>query len=195
MRRRLFLVGVVVLLVATACGGHSPPRNAASHTPVPNTRIVPRHITVAYVDAVFVKLNHIYGDAVRSAVKAGHLSSAAIKDIRSIYNNPFYTREVQAFEASIRHIPSDIRRPPGDEAIEVDKLIYARHSCIFLEARVNYSKVLRRPPAPVGRDYLMLKPKMAASLKEHINPTPWAISLDIIYKGRHTVQNQCTLSS
>lgn len=191
MRRRLFLVGVVVLLVATACGGHSPPRNAVSHTPVPNTRIVPRHITVAYVDAVFVKLNHIYGDAVRAAVKAKAVTPAVRTDLHAIYKNPEYERKVTSFSMNLRIGLNNIRPNPGDQITTVVKLISASPGCIFVKTHTNFRNVDRREQPSVAAEYEKLTRRTIQSVVRQRNPTPWCISLDEVFTKPTVLRSQC----
>lgn len=189
MRRMLFLVGVVVLLVATACGGHSPTRNAASHTPVPNTRIVPRHITVAYVDAVFVKLNHIYGDAVRAAVKAKAVTPAVRTDLHAIYTRAIYPKEVVIFAHSIAKIPPTLINPPGDQVTKVRELIHSSRSCIFVSVSTTYSKVLRAKPTPAASNYYELRTYQRRA--DDLDPTEWKLAFNESFLKKTSISDPC----
>ena len=128
MRRTLLTLGGVVILLATACGSSHPtstPTTAPNPAPAPATTIaaqapttipaptttapdtaaVPATITVAYVNAVLVQLNHVYGDAVRRSVEAGRLTSQAANDLKAIYSAPLGVEEKSIFARNLGREP------------------------------------------------------------------------------------------
>lgn len=198
MRRRLLWVGmvVVVLLATAACGGRADPtRGAASRststTRVPDTRVVPRHITVAYVNAVFVKLNHVYGNAVRAAVKAKAVTPAVLADLHAIYKQPEYGRKIVLFKVSLRTELHELRNPPGNQITTVRKLLSASASCIFVETVTNFKAVMIRESKPAPSEYEKLVRRTRAD-SDGMNPTPWAVSLDAVFAKPTVLDNQCT---
>src|SRR5581483_4828845 len=97
MRRR-FLALAMVMLAAGACSGsghHSAgPTTTGQTVAAPNPDVIPPVITPAYVNAVFVVLNHINGNAVRSLVAAGKVTDQVTDDLRAIYSPNLYPVEL-----------------------------------------------------------------------------------------------------
>src|ERR1700722_11848477 len=150
MRGRLAVIGAAAMTLAAGCSGGAHHQAAPASTLAPPTTAInpagtPSTITAAYVDAVLVQLNHVYGNAVRSEVLTKQVTPAAIQDLRAIYSGPLYTSELSAFREGESSQPSDVRDPPGDEATNVVQMLSSSRSCIFARASTSYAAVLRSP--------------------------------------------------
>jgi hypothetical protein len=194
---------VVLAVAACSSGSHraSPPTTvpvtSTSVAPVaggPNPDVVPPVITVAYVNAVFAVLNHINGDVSRSMLSNNQLTEQARVDLRAIYDDPLYTREVTIAQQSLRGNLDNVRRPPGDIVTTVRKLIAASSQCVFVETRSDFSPVLIHPGEPTASEYFELARKQADIDPGQVNPTPWALSFNASYLTPTTVPDQCATS-
>lgn len=197
--RRLVLALVAVVVVGAACSSPShradPPTTGAPVTTVPagpNPDIVPTVITPAYVDAVFAVLDHIRGDATRQLYAARAVTAQAVGDLRAIYADPLYAKEVQLATDSLNGDLSNVISPPGDVRTTVKKLVYASPSCVFVETATDYSKVLVKPDAPPASVYWDLRPKRGADDPHGLNPTPWQIGFNAVFKTTTSIPDQCT---
>lgn len=203
MRRRIWALGVVVLLVlvgACSSGAHrsdptttsSTAAPATSTAPVtPNPYVVPPVITPAYVDAVFKVLNHINGNAVRLLVASGAVTPQALSYLRSIYGDPLYSKEVTLATSSLKGDLANVRKPPGDVVTTVQRLIHASSSCIFVEISENYNAVLYRPGTPPSSGYWGLKEKSSQDDPHGLNPTPWVLFFNAVYMSPTVIPDQC----
>jgi hypothetical protein len=155
----------------------SPPTTVAptTTTTVPNPDLIPAVITPAYVNAVFKVLNHVWGDSLRLDLATTNVPPQSLADLRSIFNNPLYTREeniaIQEFATDL----SNVREPPGDDITTVKHLISASPTCIFAQTITDVSKVVYKIPAQ-GTDYFELTLKQSGIDPEDLNPTPWALT-------------------
>jgi hypothetical protein len=206
--RQLAAIGLASVLLG-ACAGKShdaaPTTSAPSPTPTsalstqvappttasPNPDVIPPVITAAYVNAVFAVLNHINGDVSRSLLGNRHLTSPAQIDLRAIYNNPLYRKEVTIAQQSINEPTSNIRDPPGDIVTTVRKLIYASSTCVFVQTRSDYSAVLIHPGQPAASEYFSLTTKSPDIDPQHVNPTPWALNFNAAYLTPTNIPDQC----
>jgi len=152
-------------------------------------------ITVTYVNAVFKVLNHINGNAARNLVSTGQLTAPAIADLRAIYNDPLYSVEVRVFDQSISTHFANVRRPPGDRETVVLNLLTASASCIFVESMSDLSAVQVRPAPGAASEYWQLSPKQLGSDPTHLNPTPWALTLNEAFPIPNTIADPCPASS
>jgi hypothetical protein len=214
MRRTLLALGGVALL-ATACGSphaasspttapvpiraavvsttttsppFTPPATPTTTT-VPDTSIVPSTITVAYVDAVLVQLNHIYGDAVRTTVKADKLTPDAIRYLKAIYNVPLGKEEQSLFRLALADRLPNVRPVPGDPISSVQKLIYASSSCIYVRVRTNSDPALIKPVPPLADEFMGLQRSRGGVVG--IDHTPWIFFFDGVTKTVSNISNQC----
>jgi hypothetical protein len=215
MRRTLLALGGVALL-ATACGSPHPASSPTTApvpiraavvsttttsppfttpatpitTTVPDTSIVPSTITVAYVDAVLVQLNHIYGDAVRASVKADKLTAAAIADLKALYNSPLGKEEQHIFAQTLAGSLTNIRPVPGDPVTDVDKLVYTSRSCIYAQVRTNFDPIVVRHVPPPADEFMGFEQRPKGRVSG-INRTPWILFFDIVNNTTTDVANQC----
>jgi hypothetical protein len=218
MRRFYLALGGVAMLVVTACGssGHradsvppvatAPPSTAgpvatsstdptttlpATTTTVPDTAIVPATITVAYVDAVLAKLNHIYGDAVRASVAAHALTFDADKDLGAIYTVSLAAEEHILFAEALANETQNVRKVPGDPITSVQKLIYASTTCIYAQVQTDSDPVVIHPVAPLADEFMGLRRITAGADLVGLNHTPWIWFFDGVTKTASKVPNQC----
>lgn len=142
-----------------------------------NPDVVPSVITPAYVDAVMKKLDHIYGNAVRLEVATKDIPPQVITDLRAIYLNPQYRRELQIFSSSLVDTLSQLRPKPGDRIFLVHKLLVAKPNCILVQVVANYSAVIIKPESP-RTAFVVLTSQDKSTKETKMNPTPWAISYE-----------------
>jgi hypothetical protein len=159
-------------------------------TTVPDTRVVPSRITPAYVDAVLVKLNHIYGDAVRSVVHARKVTLTTAKYLGEIYSPELANGEGITFLESVKMGLSNVRDSPGDPKTKVIRLIAASHSCIFAKVITDINSETVHPVKPPADEFLGLRRAPVGSYRGS-NDTPWVIFFDGISKVPTTVPDQC----
>lgn len=198
MRRRLALVVVAVMLVGTACssGSHraaDPTTTSSTSTtvpPGPDPYVVPSVITPAYVNAVFRVLNHIEGDVSRELVAHDAVTPRALADLRALFNDPLYSKEVTIAQQSLAYL-SNVRRPPGDVVTTVVKIISASPTCIFVSTHSQFGAVVIKPVKAAASEYWVLKPKKVGNDPENINPTPWALSFNADYLTPTSIPDQC----
>ncbi len=196
MKRTLLLLAV---LAAAGCGGAAGGHQSAPTTPprAPTTSIdpdvVPAVITPAYVNAVFVELNHVYGNASREIVATHQISAEDLTMLRAIFNDPLYTAEVTVATQSATAVPGDLREPLGDRVTTVVSLDTASKACIFAKTTTNYSAVLTQPPPQLAAEYYELQPKQPGADPQRLNPTPWAISGNQVFTSepRTTLADPC----
>jgi hypothetical protein len=219
MRRTVLAVSAAVALLAGACGSSTPHASdptvataplstttsstppvstttvLASTTTLPDTAIVPSRITVAYVDAVLAKLNHIYGDAVRSTVAARRLTPAAIDDIDAIYSGKLATEERGIFRSAVTGGLKDLQRHPGDRRTKVVRVVFRSDTCVFATVKTSYTSVALHQVKAPAVEYLGIGRKTVAQTSTDINPTPWVFFFDLINASDVKVRNQCGVSS
>jgi hypothetical protein len=205
MRLKLLALGAATSILIAACssGSHraspsttlpTPVTTAVGRTTVPNPDVVPSVITVPYVNAVFRVLNHINGNVSRSLLSNNKLTPQAQVDLRAIYNDPLYTREVIIAQQSVTSDVANVRKQPGDIVTTVRNLIAASRRCIFVGTNSDFSAVLLNPGPPAPSEYFGLAPKEQRNDPEHINPTPWALTFNATYLTPTKIPNQCAAS-
>ena len=194
MKRRIAALGVVVgaLLVASACSSaHHVTAPTTTTTTGPNPDAVPAVITPAYVDAVFKVLNHVYGNATRSLFGSNSVNESVQSDLRAIFKTPLLTQELQNAASSLLGSRANLRSPIGDIVTEVNDLVSASPSCIFVETTSDFSAVLIHPGTAAGSEYWVLRPKTPGSDPGNLNPTSWALSFNADYLTPKSIPNQC----
>jgi len=160
-------------------------------TPAIDTAVVPKVITVAYVDAVLAKLDAINGDALRSMVGAGHLTSKAVDDLYAIYSQNLAPTAIAALSSLHKSNLRNLRTPPGNQATKVLALLYASSHCIFVKVAVDYSAVDIVSPRPPFSQYEGLNIRGPLNVREG-NPTQWDIFYDNVLLRPGVVADQCT---
>ena len=202
MRRRIWALGVVVLLVlvgACSSGGHRPDPSTSSSVAAPTTStapvapnpyVVPPVITPAYVDAVFKVLNHIYGDATRELYSANGVDATVRLDLRALFSDPLYAQELVNAAASLSIGRTELRNPIGDVVTTVNQVVSQSSRCIFVETVSDFSAVNLRPGS-AGSEYWELTTKDPSNDPQHINTTPWALSFNADFVNKTVVPDQC----
>jgi hypothetical protein len=165
-----------------------------SPPPPTSPATVPSTITPAYVNSVFVVLNHVYGNALRLELKSNSLPTQAAVDLRAIYNDPLYSKELTIAAQDLAGNRSNVRGDPGDQVTRVVHLISASATCIFVDTETNVSQVVINPP-PVGYDYYELTPKQPGIDPTGLNPTPWALTYDLFFTSPTPAQDKCAPGS
>lgn len=186
------MVFVAASLALTACSSSA--RHASTPPPtstqVPDPYAIPAVITPAYVNSVFAALNHVNGNAVRALLAAGKLTDTVRLDLRAVYNDPLYHRELSIADETLHGDLDNVRRPPGDIQTDVIRLISASPSCIFAATRSSFSKVVFTDSPSAGSEYFELLPKQSGADARGLNPTPWSLAFNASYKSATPVPNQ-----
>ncbi len=208
MRRKVLMLGGVVLLAIAACSGPShhsttptsvpaPPTSAPS-TSAPSTvsatdpYSVPRVITVAYVNSVLAALAHDNSDAARAFSDSRSINAVVTTDLRAIFNDPAYAQQIQDLVQSLRQgIISEVRPNGGDLKITVTRLITGTSSCIFVETTSDTSALFVHPSPPPASEYFELQPKQAGADPKHLNPTPWSFAYDEVFFTPTSAPSRC----
>ncbi len=163
---------------------------ATTTTTVPDTTTVPRRITVAYVDAVLARLNHLYGDAVRSTVAAHRLTEFGRKDLQAIYSPRLAAEEDKIFLAAVSAGLTNLRRHPGDRVTRVLKLISASETCIYAKVDTTFGATDIHQVKLPADEFIGLKQEPARHSPE-INRTAWVFFFDLTNYSRTNVPDQC----
>ena len=197
MKRRIAALGVVVgaLLVASACSSAHPVTAPTTTTTTgPNPDAVPAVITPAYVDAVFKVLEHVDGNASRELISAKAVTPEVLANIRAIYNDPLYSQEVQIAHQSLQGDLSNVRQPPGDVVVSVQRVIAASSTCVFVETSSDFSAVVYKPDTPSASEYWELTPKQSGDDPTHLNRTPWALAFNVDFPTTTSIRDRCASS-
>jgi uncharacterized lipoprotein len=171
----------------------TPPTTVAptTTTTVPNPDGVPAVITPAYVNAVFKVLDHVLGNSLRLDLATTNVPPAALADLRAVFNDPLYAEEKKIAIEEFTTDLTNVRMPPGDDINTVVRLISTSPVCIFVQTTLNVSKVVYKLPPP-GFDYYELQLKQAGDDPGNLNPTPWALTYELYFRGTPpSVQDRC----
>jgi hypothetical protein len=156
--------------------------------------VVPAVITPAYVNAVFAVLNHVYGNATRVLVATREVTPAVKADLRAIFNDPLYEREISIAQQTVDSPLPQLRSPLGDIDTTVTRLIAAGPGCIFVQTVSSFKAVLVTPPKAPSSEFWVLAPKQPNDDPQHLNSTPWALQFNAVFKTPTTIPNQCPKS-
>jgi hypothetical protein len=203
--KRLVLALFAVSLTVGACAGParrtpgadppSPARQAAPASPArpADPYAIPAVITPAYVDKVFVALNHVDGDASRILLARNSVTSGVTTILRSIYNDPLFSEQVKIASQSLQSPIPGLRHPLGDIQTSVVQLISGSPKCIFAKTTSNYTAVLVDPGPPAGSEYFELTPTQVGANAGHLNPTPWSMTFNADYLKPTRIPDQCAI--
>jgi hypothetical protein len=201
MRRKVLALGIAAMFAVAACssGSHnaSPttistsPSTAVDHSAAPNPDVVPPFITAAYVNAVLVVLNHVYGNATRDLRTSLAVSPMVKTDLRSIFNDPLYEQQVHAATLSLQGVINNVRSQPGDLKTTVLRLIAASNTCIFAETKTDFSAAFIHPTPEPASEYFELARKQSGDDPNHLNPTPWAFAVSLAYLSPTSAASTC----
>jgi hypothetical protein len=202
MRRRVLALGSAAALILGACSSSShrvapatsstvPSTTAITQAAAPNPDVIPAVITPAYLDAVLVVLNHVYGDATR-ALRISHAITPQVKEnLRSIFAEPLYDQQIQAATLSLKGPIANVRRNSGDGTTVVVHLISASPYCVFMQTSTDLSQVLVHPTPKAASEYYELAPKDARNDPTRLNTTPWVFAYNSAFLKPTSVQNPC----
>jgi len=173
-------VAVAAVATAAACSSaHAKPGGTATVPTAPPTTAdpwaVPATITAPYVDRVLAELNHIDGNAIRSARAANAITPEFIQLEMSIRATPALLKTEEALWTNVKSQGwTDIAPSPGDRRSNVLTLMTATPACI--SARVK-EDVSAEGPGGIGvypKWWVALLPKP----RSLANPTYWAFIYD-----------------
>lgn len=137
---------------------------------------IPKVITVAYVDAVFAQLDALQGDALRSTIAVGHLSTSAVRDLYAIMTPKLAWSAIRAYQVSASEEFPYTRRPPGNLSTIVLSLLKVSRNCVVAKVILNYSEIeTRHLPQPTVQ-YLGIRDRSILNAASG-DPTPWAVFL------------------
>jgi hypothetical protein len=165
-------------LVAAACSSSGKAGGTATvpgPTAPPTTAdpwAVPAVITVPYVNRVLAELNHIDGNAVRSARAANAITPEFMTLEKSINaTQASYEATLELWQRSVSQNWKDISETPGDVISTVLKLLDTSPSCVVASVREDFS-----PEGPGG---VGVYPNWwIALLPSTTNVTHWAYVFD-----------------
>lgn len=128
----------------------------------------PADITVEYVEAVLAEHNRVIGDALRL-----QLEGADPAEIVNRYNAIYVPAVADALLSSVlqpsAEILATLKRPPGDQVVDVVALRVATEQCVEAEVLVDLAPVLANPPAP-SADLVVIR---RGSDLSSLNRTAW----------------------
>jgi hypothetical protein len=190
--RRVIAAGVLVAALAGGCSSGSHHVTSPSTTAAPNPEVVPAAITRAYVDSLFVVLNHVSSNAARELRIAHSVTPQVKANLRAAFNDPAYSTQLEgARQALAQGIVNNVRLNGGDPVTTVIQFLTADPDCIFVQTRTDFSPVeIRLTPQPAS-EYYELTPKQAGADPDHLNSTPWAIARNEAFETSTTVASTC----
>jgi len=177
--------GALALALVGACasGGAKPggtasvgtaPRAQASTTTI-DPWAVPAVITVPYVNRVLAELNHIDGNAIRSARAANALTPEFNQLEMSIFaTEQNFDLTQQVWQKTIADGWANVSEDPGDVVSTVMQLLSTSSQCIYASVREDFS---HQGPGGVGvapKWWIALSPTRPTTA----NPTHWAFIYD-----------------
>jgi hypothetical protein len=190
--RRVIAAGVLVAALAGGCSSGSHHVTSPSTTAAANPEVVPAVITPAYVDSVFVVLNHAYSTAARELRTAHSLTPQVKANLRAVFNDPVYGTQIQAAEQAVQEgAINNVRSHGGDATTVVTSLIAASPTCVFVQARTDVSALYVRVGSDPASEYYELQPKVLGNDPSGINSTPWAISVDRAFTTPTRLPSSC----
>ena len=207
------VLAALALLASTACsdGGAErgsaganpavatdPPRANATVATDPRTTTttnpyaVPAVIDAAYVNRVLAALDKVLGDAIRSMVAAGTITTDGYDRLRAVYgSNELLQNMVTLLEFHMRDGFREYKRNPGNRITTVKDLISVRPTCIWARVERDFSAVDANPGIAVNPQWVALMALDSSRDPKQYNPTPWAAHYDGFARDRSDPPNQC----
>ncbi len=172
-RTQVVLAALLAATVIAGCGGG---RHHSAPTATMNLAVIPPVITPAYVNAVFLQLNHVYGNALRQLVATHDVNADVSADLRAIYDDPQYAHEMNIFSAGLTDL-TRVKSPPGDPIITVKSIQEAAATCIETTVSIDGSPVTHSAAAPVT-GYVVLDPSLPSNDPRKLNSTAWTMQYE-----------------
>lgn len=176
-----------------------PPRTnpTVATVPAPTTTTspyaVPAVIDAAYVNKVLAALDKVLGDAIRSIVAAGTITTDGYDRLRAIFGDTeLLQNTVSLLEIQMHAGFREYKRTPGNRETTVNHVISARPTCIWARVERDYSAVDANPGITVNPQWVSLRPIDPSRDPKQYNPTPWATHYDGFVRDGSEPQNQCT---
>jgi len=154
------------------------------------TSVVPPVITVAYVDAVFAKLDAVAGDALRSSKAADRVTQQAVQNLYAVFDESIVGPQLKGLGLTVQSHFANIRPNPGNESTNVVRLLHRSASCIFATVRTNFAQVTNKSPRPPVVQYEGLRRATALNRREG-DPTPWEIFYSVEYFKPYVPGDHC----
>jgi hypothetical protein len=212
MRRKVFMLGGVVLLAIAACSGPShhstsptsvpappssaPSTSAPSTVSAPDPYAVPRVITVAYVNSVLAALAHVSSEGARVFAASRQINASVKADLAAAFTGPAYSQQLQDLQQILQQrIVNPIRPGGGDLSIRVRRVVTGTSTCIFVETRSDASALFSKPVPQPASEYFKLLPKQTTADPKHLNPTPWAFADDEAFLRPTSAPTECASES
>ena len=195
--RTAFLLGLLALAGLGACGGDDTPSSAGATVPkatTPTTAAdpyaVPATIDAAYLNKVFVALEHVDGDATRLIIESRTFPPEAAKRLQAIYGDDEFKKQTNLWLDLITSGLKGFRNPPGVRLTKVDRVISARPECVYAAVLRDYSQ-LSATPSPAAIEYVVLRAAGPNSDPFTLNPTPWEIAAEGYNQDGSEPTDQC----
>src|SRR5207253_2548071 len=131
----------------------------------------------AYLNRVFLALEHIDGDATRLIVANKKLVPDASKHLIAIYDEEELARQSSAWLDLLAKGLKGIRPDPGDLQTTVSRVLSQRSTCVYVEVHRSYDNI-RTTPKAVSTEYISMRPLDRIRDPAHLNPTSWMITAE-----------------
>lgn len=202
MRGRVLLL--VAMLSLSACtdsndGTADPTVPTAAGTTAtsatPDVSVIPQSIDEAYLNAVLAALDEVDGEATRIIVATKRFPPEAANLLNAIYSDERFQVQADAWFEALGEDPElgSIKAEPGNRRTEVQRIITASHSCVWMAVERDHSasSVTQSPPRT---EYIALRPLDESNDRAGQNPTAWMITADGFNEDGSEPGNQCDAS-
>ncbi len=201
MRVPALLVAVSLGLAACSGGGEGaadptvPTAPSTSSTLAPaaiDVSVIPEKIDEAYLNAVLAALDEVDGQATRIIFATKRFPPEAADLLNSIYSDDAFEDESEVWFRSIADDPElkGIKPSPGNRKSEVQRIIAAAPTCVWLAVKRDHSQV-NVDPGPERTEYLALQPLDRSNDPQGRNPTAWMITVDGFREDGREPSNPC----
>ena len=165
---------------------------APAPTTTTNPYAVPSVIDVAYVNRVLAALDKVLGDAIRSMVAAGTITTDGYDRLRSIFGDTqLLQNSISLLELQMHQGFREYKRSPGNRSTTVRQVVTATPTCIWAQVARDYTAVDANPGTTFNPQWVSLRPLDASRDPKKYNPTPWATHYDGFLRDRSEPPNQC----
>ncbi len=197
-RRSLAFVAVATATALVACGGSSEPLGPTATVPrattTTNPYAVPAVIDEAYVNRVLAGLDQAAGDMLRLVVNSRTIPPEALDRLRALYVGRHRQIQLDLLSADAAVGFANYKRPPGNQATAVTRLIDAGPSCIFAEVSRDYSDVAIQVSTEYIIQWVVLLPSDSNGGRSTLNSTNWVYVYDGVEPDRSAPENPCPKS-